>query len=257
MSKAPQLSDGARAPLAGSGPAPGGRTVLARTFWTEERSLSSLLALLIVYHLVIPVAEEAGWGRLLGTLCMSLLAVSAALTSFRQWYLRAGVRAAAVVSLVVPWIALATPSRAAVVANTVADAALVSFLAAAVAGQVFKAGPVSAHRVRGAVVIYLLTGSLFGYLFQLVILADPGAFRIASEVSGADVHAIRRELAYFSFVTLTTVGYGDISPVSPVARALATLEAMTGQLFIAIVIASLVSNQASGAPEDGSRPEGS
>jgi hypothetical protein len=250
------VTDRAPVPLDVHAPAAGAPTPdLTHRFWSEERSLSSLLAVLIVYHVAFPAASELGAGRWVGAICLSLIAVSSVLTSFRRRYLRVAARTTAVAVLLVQWLELATSWRATVLVNTVADAVLVSFLTAAVATQVFKRGPVSPHRIRGAIVVYLLIGALFGFVYQFLVLVDPDAIRLASETSMRDLQAIRRELSYFSFVTLTTLGYGDIAPVSPVARSLVTLEAMTGQLYIAITIARLVSIQsgASDAPE-GSPP---
>jgi voltage-gated potassium channel Kch len=72
--------------------------------------------------------------------------------------------------------------------------------------------------------------------YELVGLMAPGAFSFADLGGPA-----RPDFAYFSFVTLTTVGYGDVTPVHPVARSLALVEALTGQLYPAILLARLVS----------------
>jgi hypothetical protein len=215
----------------------------AHAFWSEERSLSALLALLIVFHLAVQLTAELPVGSLVGSLCLSLVAVSATLTSFDHWYIRAAARTAAVVVLTVPWLELAAPSRTMILSMTVAEAVLFSCLMASVSAQVFRSGTVSAHRIRGAVVVYLLIGSLFGLGYQFLVFFDSDAFRMATQVAPETRHAVRRELSYFSYVTLTTVGFGDITPVSPLARALATLEAMAGQLYLATTIARLVSSQ--------------
>jgi hypothetical protein len=212
-------------------------------FWSEEHSLSRLLALLVVYHLLLPVAVEFGIGRLVAALCLSLIAVSGIVTFYDRWIVRVGVRVVAVAAIVTSWWDFVSPGGPAALSSTIMDATLVSFLAAAVVAQVFGPGPVSAHRIRGAIVVYLLIGALFGFLYFIVVSLDPGAIRLVIERDAADTEALRRELGYFSLVTLTTVGYGDITPVSPLARTLATLEAITGQLYIAITLARLVSNQ--------------
>ena len=91
------------------------------------------------------------------------------------------------------------------------------------------------HRVQGAVAAYLLLGLVWGYAYQLVAALAPGAFANAVATPGQD-----HNLIYFSFVTLTTVGYGDVTPVHPAARSLALMEALTGQLYPAILLARLV-----------------
>lgn len=228
--------------------------VHAHAFWSEERSLSALLALLVVLHLAVPLTAELAMGAWVGALCLSLVAVSATLTSFRHWYVRTAARVAAVVALTAPWLELLMPWRTTILATAVADAALFSFLTASVATQVFRDGSVSAHRIRGAVVVYLLIGSIFGLVYQILVFVDPDAFRMATTVTAENWHAVRRELSYFSLVTLTTVGFGDITPASPLARALVTLEAMSGQLYLAIMIARLVSSQSSTSDDPGDHP---
>jgi hypothetical protein len=102
-------------------------------------------------------------------------------------------------------------------------------------------GRVTRHRVQGAVALYLIIGLMFAHLYGLLDALVPGAF--ANVPSGLSVHAVfyREHLLYFSFETLTTTGYGDIVPLHRVARSLATLEAVIGQLFPATLLARLVS----------------
>jgi voltage-gated potassium channel len=98
---------------------------------------------------------------------------------------------------------------------------------------------VSGDTLRGAVCVYVLLGIGWAIAYRFVNYLEPDAFSIADHFVDQD-----RSLAlhiYFSFVTLTTLGYGDISPISPIARTLAWLEAFAGQVYIAITIARLVS----------------
>ena len=112
-----------------------------------------------------------------------------------------------------------------------------------IAVQVFKEGRVTVNHIQSAVAIYLLLGLMWGFLYQAVALKDPEAFVRASAPVSDSVYALKRDLIYYSFVTLTTMGYGDITPVHPGARMLAALEAIIGQLFPAILISWLVSMQ--------------
>ena len=90
----------------------------------------------------------------------------------------------------------------------------------------------------GAIVLYLLIGLIWAVIYSAISLHVPNAF-----AGSVGVNAGLSDWVYFSFVTLTTVGYGDITPVAQGARALATLEAFIGQLYPAIIIARLVSLQ--------------
>ena len=106
-----------------------------------------------------------------------------------------------------------------------------------VARVVFGDGRVTHHRVMGAVLLYLTIAVLFAALYRFIGTLVPKAF---SGMSMTDSPALASELIYFSFATLTTTGYGDISPVHPVARALCNLEAILGQLYPATLLARLV-----------------
>ncbi len=118
--------------------------------------------------------------------------------------------------------------------------AAVLVLGALVARQVFgNPGRMNWHRVVGAVAIRLLAGVAFPQAYRLVAIYVPVAFLVQGTATGYD--AIVASLSYFSLVTLSTVGYGDIVPVHPVARGLANLEAILGVMYPVVVISWLVS----------------
>ncbi|NTV23046.1 MAG: two pore domain potassium channel family protein [Nanoarchaeota archaeon] len=100
-----------------------------------------------------------------------------------------------------------------------------------------KAKEITSDVLFGAISTYLLIGIAFASVFSLVEIVHPNSFNIPSSTSGS---TFWDELFYFSFVTITTSGYGDIVPVSPQARSLSVLEAVIGQMFLAIFISRLV-----------------
>lgn len=102
----------------------------------------------------------------------------------------------------------------------------------------FRRGPVSHHRVLGAIAAYLLMAFAFAQAYRLVAMHVPGAFLVLGQPFDYDQVVAR--LHYFSAVTLTTLGYGDITPAHPFARSLATLEAFAGVLYPAILIGRIV-----------------
>jgi hypothetical protein len=95
-----------------------------------------------------------------------------------------------------------------------------------------------AHRIAAAVAVYLLLGLIWARLYELLEQFAPGSFRIPE-----GEHLSTAGFIYFSFVTLATIGYGDFSPVHIIARNLAVLEAITGQLYMVILISRLVSER--------------
>ncbi|MCH7829661.1 MAG: hypothetical protein IIB75_03735 [Proteobacteria bacterium] len=97
---------------------------------------------------------------------------------------------------------------------------------------------ISVNRIIGAISIYLLLGVLWAVAYTLVEIGSPGS------ITGLDVSASSpwdSDWLYFSFVTMTTLGYGDIVPVSAIAKVLAYMQAVFGQFYIAILVAGLVS----------------
>ena len=111
-------------------------------------------------------------------------------------------------------------------------------LSLVVGRAVFGRGRVTYHRIVGAVLLYLLIALAFMMLFSFVGASFDDAFRgLTFEYDSA----LAGRLLYFSFVTLTSTGYGDIVPVHPLAQSLCSLEAIIGQLYPAILLARLVS----------------
>lgn len=107
------------------------------------------------------------------------------------------------------------------------------FTLSLVAAYVIRPGDVTRDKIYGAISIYLLSGLSWASIFGLIDGIDPGSF-ICTSGGGVD-------FIYYSFSTLTTLGYGDILPITPKARALASLEAVSGVTYMAIAIARLVS----------------
>jgi hypothetical protein len=107
------------------------------------------------------------------------------------------------------------------------------------AQAVFGPGRVTSHRIQGAVVLYLNFGLFFFVLYRLLDTLTAHSF--AGLPQGGIEHGSGAALLYFSFATLTTTGYGDVTPLHPLARNLANLEAIIGQLYPATLLARLVS----------------
>ncbi len=121
---------------------------------------------------------------------------------------------------------------------------------------IFGGSAVTADDIMGAFCGYVLLGVAFGHLYCLVEWFRPSSFSVGGQVAAlptADARSFSL-LGYFSMITLTTVGYGDVTPVSPPARMLAAVEGVMGQFYVAVVVAAIVALKASGprrpAPPD-------
>lgn len=99
---------------------------------------------------------------------------------------------------------------------------------------IFTSQAISLDQILGSISIYFLLGHGFSLTFFSLETLVPGSF------AGLSVNSKGPDLMYYSFVTLTTLGYGDILPVSLQARSLAALEAVTGVLYVAILVARLI-----------------
>ena len=111
-------------------------------------------------------------------------------------------------------------------------------LSIVVSRLVFSPGKIDQHRIVGAIVLYLNAALLFEGIYRLIAQLYPNSFNgLNYSRQGLESFV---DLMYFSMTTLTTVGYGDISPLHPVARSIANLEALVGQLYPAIILARIM-----------------
>jgi hypothetical protein len=106
-----------------------------------------------------------------------------------------------------------------------------------VASQVLLTGSVDLNKIVGAIALYLLLGMIWSIFYVVVLEIDPEALR---GVEAGHWYDNLPTTTYFSFVTLTTLGYGDISPARPMAEVLVILEAVVGMFYLAVIVASLV-----------------
>jgi hypothetical protein len=210
-------------------------------YWNEERSLTTLLILLLVYMFIIIPTTRAGYAlELLGAFVFSLLLLAGLLTMARLRIFQV-VSGAFVFSTIIVRLARSVFG----VSGLVPWDALLSIVSIVgmiivVLWQVYREGPVTGHRVRGAIAAYLLLAILFAYSYTLISHLVPGSFQLPAWVSQTGPERTEAFL-YFSMVALTTVGFGDITAVHPLARSFVMMEALIGQLYPAILLARLVS----------------
>jgi hypothetical protein len=111
-------------------------------------------------------------------------------------------------------------------------------------------GFVTSERIFAALSVYLLVGIVCGLLFCIFVEQWPGSFSFQGSSFVGSKQNILAHTVYFSFVTLGTLGYGDIIPVSGPARALAVIEALVGQMYLVVIVARLVSLYKGGADRE-------
>ncbi len=153
--------------------------------------------------------------------------------------------ALALLSLAVGGVQLSIESRLPFLIGKVIAFAFCLLSMIIVLGEVLFGKSVDANRVAGSVCVYLLLGLNWAFVYSFLYVVDPTSFVGLAENPGDDFLS----LLYYSFVTLTTLGYGDISPGTPIARALAYLQAVSGVMYVAILVASLIGSFSHGAEQ--------
>jgi hypothetical protein len=118
-----------------------------------------------------------------------------------------------------------------------------AFTAALILRYVFSSDHVDLDVISAAVVVYLFLGFLWSSLYTILEHAAPGSFNMNPD--RLDIGGNVGKFYYFSFVTLTTLGYGDITPLTPPAKSFVVIEAIIGQLYLTVLIARLVGIQIS------------
>jgi hypothetical protein len=211
--------------------------------WLEGRfpgyRFGSVLVLLSVTFVVMASSPPDAWARVLTVTLQGLTLLAALLAS------RAGRRLFRVALVVVVLAFLG--AIASVVLSSSNDPTGVFFglnvllvaTAPVVIGRaLYKRGIVDLHTVLGALCIYILLGMMFAFVYGAIDLLGHEAFFVQTS------HATMPDFLYFSFVTQTTVGYGDFTPAGDLGRSLAVVEALAGQLYLVTIIAVLVSRMA-------------
>ena len=214
--------------------------LIARLHDAWRDRILTFLTLLMMVHLFIfaPLESEALHIQPIGAIFVVLLSVGLLILS------RSLVPVVAIIAVVgLLAVAVVMRIRGGHVALDVTLQATAWLLIAlviiwTVARAVFGPGRITYHRIVGAILLYLTIGLVFVALYSMVGAYSPNAF------SGTTITArvsLPSDLVYFSFTTLTTLGYGDIMPVHPIARSLTNIEAIIGQVYPATLLARLVS----------------
>ena len=225
--------------------------------WEADLSLQFMLLFLIVLlFLVVPLAGLGlveGKGDLIAAAGFSLLGISGVFAVTRT----RGTRIFGLMAMTAPiglgWYNALVPGTGIAVLRGALTLIAILWMAYLTLQHVFRAGAITKARLQGAIAVYMLLAVAFGEAYWLVLQLNPEAFHFPQEPANPGI--ARSSLFYFSLTTLTTLGYGDILPMRAVARSLATLEGLIGQLYPAVLIGRLVSLQIATVQERSSKAE--
>lgn len=202
----------------------------------DHHSLFLLLSLLTFLVLSSFVDRPGGELFLLASMYVTLVAAALKLSESSRFLWPAVILVA--LSMTLMAASHFQPARPLVVANFIVLATFFGMVVVGLFRYLGRPGAITSGRLYGSVSLYLILSLLWYAIFNVVNAVDPKSFVVAGSELGTRIP--HTTFLYFSMVTLTTLGYGDVLPVSPEARMFSGLEAATGTLYIAITVARLV-----------------
>jgi len=202
-------------------------------------SMVQLLIALGLLFFAVPFVEEIKGGDLIVSALLSLVLLSAILAVANRGRTLTVAILLAVPAVVGRWINHFQPHLIHPAIFLIAGIGLVALVVVNLLRFVLRACSVDVEVLCASISAYLMLGLIWTMAYWLVEQLTPGAFAF-NTTTGTKESMEGFNAFYFSFITLSTVGYGDITPISKVARMLAAMEAMTGLLYVAVLIARLV-----------------
>jgi voltage-gated potassium channel len=213
-----------------------GSSALRSVLILPKGRFMKLLVVLLGMFVLIPLLEELFQAPALGELFFSAVFCYAAYSFNRNKRLLTAAVASALPAITAMWLNRFMQIKWLAVGGNLCGIVLLSIITIAILVYIFSQKNINADIIAGAIVAYLLMALLWSLLFGALEVALPGSFKLAENIPVFE----REVFTYFSFVTITTVGYGDIVPATPIARAFANLEAVVGQLYLVILVSWLV-----------------
>ena len=196
-----------------------------------------LIALALLFFL-FPFVEEVKGGDLIVSLLLSLVLLSAVLAVSDRKRVLLIALVLAIPAIAGRWINHFRPDLVSPAVFLTAALVLTAFVVVNLLRFVWRAPSVNIEVLCASISAYLMLGLMWTMAYWLVDQLTPGAFAFNTNAGPRSINGFNG--FYFSFITLSTVGYGDITPVSRIARWLAAMEAMTGLLYVAVLISRLV-----------------
>ena len=209
----------------------------------DDVVLAGLFFALLFFLMSYPLIANHSLGSLfLDILFSAILVASAyAVSNNRKVLIVAAILALPTFGLW--WSVRATDASAIIMSSLALSVVFFLFIIFVLLRNIVRSDQVSVGTIYGVMSVYLLIGVAWSFVYTIIELSAPGSFdfgALADSVDGSTSHGELRFLAYYSLVTLSTLGYGDITPMTPIARSLSALEAVAGQLYIAVLIAFMV-----------------
>lgn len=212
-----------------------------RHFWATDAGLTGILVFLLLYFMALYPLAHLPFAKFLTLLFFSLLLISGVILVFHRPLGRLVAGGLVLITLGLVWTNFFIHSAALEIWDNLAALLALGFLTMMLLSQVFQKGDITYHHICGSIAAYFLLAWIWAGIYSLLLQVEPGAIQLPPAAAAGTREELQAHLLYFSVITLTTLGYGDIIPISPTARLWVMLEALVGQLYPAITLAWLVS----------------
>jgi hypothetical protein len=195
-----------------------------------------LLCLILGLLVIVPILQRFVALRIFIDIFITAIFISMVYTfSYRKVHVVVGVFLA-VVMLASLWLQYLDPNKWILPIGMLAGVIFIAMVIAGIIGLIIKSEEVCREIIYAAILTYLLAALMWAFIYTFLELVDPASFNIDLNRSDGYLPVFQ----YYSFVTITTLGYGDITPVTDVAKAFSVLEAVIGQLYLVVAVAWLV-----------------
>lgn len=219
---------------------------IVRQYWRHGDRFLVLLVSLVLMFLLVPLVDSPFVQKLLGAGCLTLVFVTGALANRHRPLIFKTAIVLAVAAISLDWSRMLVDNSQVRIIGLVAEIMFFAFTAVMILVAVVRDRMGSTQAISGAVCVYLLMGLgwAHGYLLVEEIESEPFQYSerlVESPASTGEERTSLSQMVFYSFVIMTTLGLGDMWPRTPLAQTVTWMQAVTGQLFLAVLIARLVS----------------
>jgi hypothetical protein len=209
--------------------------------WDRESGLSGMIVLLtIMQFFLIPLFGSYSFFMVVLNIFWMLFLLAGIFSLSTSKKQASAIAIIPVLFIAFSWISVFRPIPSVLIAELCFSIATFLLLITLVLIKVFEPGPITEYRVIGSIVIYMLFAHLWTVVYIYFYSQIPGSFQLS--LPDFESNSLQANFLYFSYVTLTTTGFGEILPLHPFVRALVNLESIIGALYPVILIGKLVSD---------------
>jgi hypothetical protein len=209
--------------------------------WNKESGLSGMFVLLFIMHFVlIPIFGSYSSFMVIINIFWMLFLIAGIISLSKSKKHKVIFIIILIAFLLFRWISVFVETPFVHLGDIIFTVLTFGLLIYLVLVKVFEPGPITEYRVIGSIVVYMILANLWSVIYLFIYEHIPGAFQIT--LPPFESNTLQANFLYFSYITITTTGYGDIFPLHPFARAMVQIEAIIGVLYPVILIGRLVSD---------------